>query len=294
MFRIALALFLTSATLFAQTGEKEITKKIPIGVPPTQMSGGQSVRPSKPIPTKLAKGFKYVVHWTGPLVVDAFSPDAGDVDIKEYAGPRPFSTHNTISDQKPDADNEDVVTITDKHIYVVTAKSPGVVFLAVFPALGRVGADATPIPLTRDDIVRRTLAVQLDPIPPPGPVDPDPPTPLPAGILFEGALPADVESTIALVKKYDASKGLRILIVEEQSERKKLPPQQLAIMFSKTLAEYMDKVTTTDKNSKGDETPAWRIFDKDTSTTNAATPWKTLMSRPRQSLPWIIIANEGK
>jgi hypothetical protein len=261
---VLLALCIAGFTA-AQTGEKEaksVAKSICIA--PQAMFGAADARSgSRPLPTKLGKDQKYVVAWDEPLVVDWWSPDTGDISFKEFAGPRAYSAHNTITGQQPDADNDDIVTVKFKHIYEFRVKASGIVYAQVFPAIGKPGSDGKPAPLTRADIVRRTLDVDdgTGPRPPP---DPGPnPTPTVA--------PIDI-------------KGFSVLIIREKDQP--ISAAQSTIMTSAVVKDYLDAKCGLEGESK-----AWRILDKDVKFADLSSPWKKALARERGPLPWIIISN---
>jgi hypothetical protein len=156
-----------------KSGEHELNAIKPIGIAPLRFLGAADPKTStKTAPTKVAKGQKYVVFWDAQLVVDWFATDGGDLELKEFKGPRAYSAHNTITGQQPDADNDDIITIKSEYIYEIKSKTNGMVFLEVFPALGRAVKDGNNAPLTRGDIVRRMLEVNADSPPAPSPDDP--------------------------------------------------------------------------------------------------------------------------
>lgn len=81
-------------------------------------------------------------------------------------------------------------------------------------------------------------------------------------------------------------KGMRVLIVEETANRSKLPGEQAAILSSGLVEDYLNAHCVKEESGK----PAWRIWDKDTSTTNEAKFWQDAMQRKHDSLPWIIVS----
>lgn len=153
--------------------ERPIPKAI--GIPPVRQGGSDpSLAGSKPLPTLLPEGKKYIVFFDCPLLIDWDSSDGGDIELTEYKGPRVFATDKIICSQPADQDNADVTSITSKNIYEIKYKTSGSVFLRVMPALGKPNAEGKPTPLTRDDISRRTLQCGDKPRPPPDdPVEPD-------------------------------------------------------------------------------------------------------------------------
>lgn len=81
--------------------------------------------------------------------------------------------------------------------------------------------------------------------------------------------------------------GLRVLITYTDATRDALPPGQDAILASPTLRNWLDAHCT--KDADGD--PEWRI-EPDSVTFTAAEPiWQKLMAVPRQSSPWLVVAD---
>lgn len=75
--------------------------------------------------------------------------------------------------------------------------------------------------------------------------------------------------------------GLHVLIVEETDDRSTIDKGQLAVLQ-----------TTQVKQEVAAAGGQFRQYDDDNAP--AAEPWKTAMSRPRQSTPWLIVSNPGK
>lgn len=103
---------------------------------------------------------------------------------------------------------------------------------------------------------------------------PSPPSPEPSPVPTPDTAPIPVA-------------GFRVLIIEEEKDRIKLPPAQVAVLLSGRVQEYLDSKCVLGPDNK---TREWRIFDKDIA---ARGLWLDAMKRPRQSLPWIIIS-DGK
>ena len=80
---------------------------------------------------------------------------------------------------------------------------------------------------------------------------------------------------------------LRVLIVHEQADKHKLPHQQVAILSSTTIREYLDRKCVKETGDK----PARRTWDQHTDVSRESEVWKKLMAQPRVSLPWIYIGN---
>jgi len=84
--------------------------------------------------------------------------------------------------------------------------------------------------------------------------------------------------------------GLRVVIIEEQENRSKLPKSQLAIITSLEIRDYLDNKCAKDP----DNNPEWRFLDQNTPTT-APTKWaKSLAEHSGKPVPWIIISNGTK
>ena len=108
-------------------------------------------------------------------------------------------------------------------------------------------------------------ACDQKPNPEPIPVDPTPAPKPPAPIVGD---------------------GLHVLIVYESADLQKLPPGQLSALKSQTVRDYLDG-----RCAKENGVAAWRIWDADIDTKEAAKAWQDAMKRPRQSLPWVIISD---
>lgn len=121
------------------------------------------------------------------------------------------------------------------------------------------------------------------PRPKPNPPDPKPdPDVTPKDLPFAGVEPA----------------GLRVLIIEESSERPKLTSQQRLILLSKTVREYLDAKTVKGKGPGGVPWSEWRIYDKDQDVSQDSEHFKRAMGRDRKDkdgqpgkLPWLLIGN---
>lgn len=152
-----------------------------------------------------------------------------------------------------------VELLKDSKTAVVTAPK-GRYRLLAYTALG----DVPSAPAICTVIIGEAPPVPPGPGPGPGPTpDPDVKPPIPVA-------------------------GFRFLIVEESAERSKLPAAQREIMGSTVL-----RLDLTSKCAKGPDgkTPEWRIFDKDAPMAAESKLWQDAMTRPRKSLPWLIISN---
>lgn len=115
---------------------------------------------------------------------------------------------------------------------------------------------------------RKRIDVDLGPHPDsdpdPGP-SPDPPKPI--------DLPIEGE-------------GLRVLVVYESGALSKLPESQKSILYSTTVRKYL-----TSKCPQENGSYEFRFFDQDTDLGFTSERWKKAMARPRESIPWVLIAN---
>ena len=97
---------------------------------------------------------------------------------------------------------------------------------------------------------------------------PTPPAPMP-----DAAAPIPVD-------------GFRVLIVFQDSELARLPPEQSQIRTAKAIRDYFQAKCV----KEADGGPGARIWDVDTVTDGDLPLWQAAFKRPRQSLPWIIIS----
>ena len=119
-------------------------------------------------------------------------------------------------------------------------------------------------------LAKMGLAPQPPPTPEPEPEpkpDPKPkPVPLPP-------IPSDGPRVLVI---YEATTGGPALTREQKSE-----------LNSAAFADYLNA-----KCVKEGQHPAWRIWDKDvTGLDNAPQWWRDTMSRPRASIPWLIVTD---
>jgi hypothetical protein len=84
--------------------------------------------------------------------------------------------------------------------------------------------------------------------------------------------------------------GFRVLIVEDSTNRTKLPPAQQAVLFAKPIRDYLDAKCVVGADGKTHE---WRIWDQGTDAGADGEPWASALKRTRQSLPSILIS-DGK
>lgn len=111
------------------------------------------------------------------------------------------------------------------------------------------------------------MGCTIERIVPPVPVDP--------------VIPSPVNPVVA--------PNLRVLIIEETAERHKVPSKQLVILTAKAIRDY-----AKEKCAKGPGGhPDFRVWDKDVDASKDGSPaLRTMLAKPRQSLPWIVITND--
>lgn len=83
----------------------------------------------------------------------------------------------------------------------------------------------------------------------------------------------------------EAGGKLRVLIRYEQDDTGKMSQDQINVLTSQTLAEYLDGVTPTDEDGRH----AWRRWEMDTNASNSLPVWQEWMAKKPESLPWIDI-----
>lgn len=84
---------------------------------------------------------------------------------------------------------------------------------------------------------------------------------------------------------------MRVLIVYESAELSKMPAAQQAVIFSKTVRDYLNAKCVIGADNK---TREWRMWDKDVATDNEGKVWQDAMKRERKSVPWLIISSPEK
>ncbi len=88
--------------------------------------------------------------------------------------------------------------------------------------------------------------------------------------------------------------GLRVLLIEESSQRGKLTSGQSTALFSQTFHDRLRaKVAKDSDNPQG----AFRVWDVDTDVSGESAPWKTVWAKKptdKSKLPWLIISNPDK
>jgi len=221
-------------------------------IPPTPVVPQPKPDPST-IP-KLTTDLLYIFESDTPLI--ALSSPAGLVKIVREVGP--LRVRGKFIDGNGKTETR---TYNAKNIFLVEVLASGRVELLAIPE----GAK------TDVDVQRVTLDVDAGDSPRPPPIPPvpppDPPSPAPIPVA-----------------------GFRVLIVYESGDLTKMPAAQQAILYSKTLRDYLNVKCVAGPDSK---TREWRIFDKDVDTSGESAVWQAVMKRPRSAVPWIVIS-DGK
>jgi hypothetical protein len=134
-------------------------------------------------------------------------------------------------------------------------------------SVGSVGADGA----MALDYAEILVTIGAGPLPPPGPgPGPNPPNP-------PGPSPAPIPGD-----------GLRVLVVYETADLKKLPIDQLNVLYSTPVRAYLDSHCVKGPDGK---TAEWRVWDQNVPTANESKVWQDAMKRPRTSLPWLVVSN---
>jgi hypothetical protein len=118
------------------------------------------------------------------------------------------------------------------------------------------------------------VKVGKQPDPGPGPKPPDPPVP-PTPPDPPAPIPAD---------------GFRVLMVYETAEVSKYPAAQSAVLYSKSVRDYLNAKCAAGPDGK---TKEWRIWDKDADPSQEASHWQAAMKRTRAGTPWLVVS-DGK
>lgn len=119
----------------------------------------------------------------------------------------------------------------------------------------------------------RATVVIGEPVPP-GPVPPVPPVPPGPGPVPPGPAPIPLE-------------GLRVLVVYESAELPKLPPGQQAVLYARSIRDYLDRKCVVGADTR---TREWRMWDRDSDASGEAKHWQDALKRDRKSVPWIVIS----
>lgn len=114
---------------------------------------------------------------------------------------------------------------------------------------------------------RKRIDVELGPPQPPIPPEPPTPPPVPQDLPIEG-------------------QGLRMVVIYESSDLSRMPESQKQILYSIEIREYLNSKCPQENGSF-----EYRFWDKDVDLEFVSERWKKAMAKPRQSIPWVAIAN---
>ena len=81
------------------------------------------------------------------------------------------------------------------------------------------------------------------------------------------------------------------MIVYETSELSKLPKEQLTVLTSSDVRNYLYIKCIKGVDGK---TAEWRVWDKDVDLAGESQLWRDAMKRPRTGLPWLLISDGQK
>jgi hypothetical protein len=93
----------------------------------------------------------------------------------------------------------------------------------------------------------------------------------------------DVDPTPTPSVQPIAGEGFRVLIIEDERLRAKLPPSQLSILESKEVRDYLKAKCAKDDSDDG---KAYRIWSKDIDPSAESKSWQDAFKRPAKSYPW--------
>lgn len=115
--------------------------------------------------------------------------------------------------------------------------------------------------------------VTVEGVAPPVPPGPNPPGPNPPDPVNPAPIAGD---------------GFKVLILEDSTQRAKLPATQLSVIMGSKVREFFKSKCVKGPDGK---TPEARIWDPSDDFTGESKAWQDAVKRPRKSLPWIIISN---
>jgi hypothetical protein len=149
-------------------------------------------------------------------------------------------------------------------------KTGGVTSIGSGPATQRFVIIAILVTLLGGHLITSPIGCQIPSIPWPWPT----PTPTPTPVPPPSPAPIPTE-------------GLRVLIVYD-SGNTTLPAAQQQILYGKTFRDHLNSKCVMGTDGKTHE---WRLWDKDTDTTNEPKLWQDVMKRQHPQLPWLVISN---
>lgn len=159
----------------------------------------------------------------------------------------------------PDWSRRFATKFTEVKDGVLLVGAPGRYELKV-TMVGPSGDDQRPFAITKP---KRVIEIEglVDPEPGPGPGPGPNPAPIPG-------------------------EGLRVLIVYESADMTKYSIETQVILAGADVREFLKKNCVQENGQAG-----FRIYDADVDVTDDLPVWKGAMSRPRSSLPWVIVSN---
>ncbi len=220
--------------------------------------------PPPDTPVILNKGQIYVVSSPAPFLLVCDKPELAKVIPLKI----PTTIMGDFVDPQPD-DDKGGRTYASGAAYVVKPTGVGEVILIASPDL------------TGASVTRRTVECNQAPQPPPVPPGP---TPIPPGPT--PPLPPDPFGGQAGA----AAGTFRVLMVYDSAKR--LPEDQWSILVAN--APGTARAYARDHTNKGpDGYPEIRVLPDGTPVADepGSALWKRVMSRPRNSLPWVVIGN---
>lgn len=243
--------------------------KIVIKFPDTPRPAPVPTPPAPPLePTyeKLKTGQFYVVASLKPLLI--LEDGTGQVNTTLRKPPFMLPAASAIG-WMPTEEDPEFVHWGDEYpyLYVMKALKAGTIKLTVIPATNDL-VDGKAVPLTKKDVLYRTLLVDID-APQPGPT----PDPTPDSDPGFGANP------------FGGQPGLRVMIVFESGTVKDLPLGKFITIHGRKFRDYLDANCVKD---------GYRMFDPDVQFADDAPLWRDAMKRSdRKTLPWLYVGKEG-
>lgn len=152
--------------------------------------------------------------------------------------------------------------LKDSKTCIVVAQAPGRYRLIAWTAQGDIPSEAA------ECLIVVGNPPDPGPTPPPGP---DPPPPGPTPPPGPSPIPAP---------------GFRVLILYESAELTKLTRDQLLVLKSQEVRDYLNTKCVKGPDGK---TAEWRIWDKDVDASAEQTHWQAALRRDKKSFPWILI-----
>ncbi len=140
------------------------------------------------------------------------------------------------------------------------------------PTPGDYRVQAITILSSKIETAETHVLIDSGPNPPPPPVPPVPPPPPPPP-----PNPPPIPSA-----------GFRVLMVYDVTALSKMPKDQLDILYSTQMRDWLSSKCVKGADGK---TPEWRLWDKDEDASHEAQLWQDAMKRDRKALPWLVVSN---